>query len=37
MTKNFMVRRLTIPELPILSELFDYKDVDEMVQKDFLR
>lgn len=33
MTKNFMVRRLTIPELPILSELFDYKDVDEMVQK----
>lgn len=33
MAENFTVRRLTIPELPILTELFDYKDVDGMVQK----
>lgn len=33
MTNNFMVRRIMISELPILSELFDYKNVGEMVQK----
>ena len=33
MAENFTVRRLTIPELPILTELFSYKNVDDMVQK----
>ena len=33
MSENYTVRRLTVPELPILTELFDYKDVDGMVQK----
>lgn len=32
MAENFTVRRLTIPELPVLAELFHYKNVDEMVQ-----
>lgn len=33
MTENFTVRRLEIAELPILTELFSYRDVDDMVQK----
>lgn len=33
MAENFTVRRLEIAELPILTELFSYKDVEDMVRK----